>query len=111
MKIETIEENGVVCFVFEGRLDAVTSEDAEAAIMKAISDGGRYLYNLTSLDYISSAGLRVLLATTKHIQRTAGRFVMCAPNDNIRHILDISGYASIFPLTETIDEGQRMLTE
>jgi len=111
MKIETIAENGIVRFIFEGRLDAVTSDDAEAAIMKAIAEKGRYLYDLTALDYISSAGLRVLLATTKQIQRTAGRFVMCAPNTNIRHVLDISGFASIFPLVETFDEGQRVLTE
>ncbi len=111
MKIETIEENGIVCFIFEGRLDAVSSDDAESAMMKAISGKGLYLYNLASLEYISSAGLRVLLATSKQIKRTEGRFVMCAPNANIRHILDISGFASIFPLVETLEEGQRMLTE
>jgi anti-anti-sigma factor len=109
MRIETNEDNGIVSFIFEGRLDAVTSEDAEAAMMAAITEGGRYLYNLASLEYISSAGLRVLLATTKDIQRKQGRFVMCAPNQNVRHILDISGFASIFRLVETLEEGQRVL--
>jgi len=111
MKIETIEENGIICFIFEGRLDAVSSDDAESAMMKAIVEKGLYLYDLASLEYISSAGLRVLLATTKQIQRTEGRFVMCAANDNVRHILEISGFASIFPMVETREEGQRMLAE
>jgi anti-anti-sigma factor len=111
MKIESNEETGIVAFIFEGRLDAVSSDDAEADMLKTIAEQGRYLYDLTSLEYISSAGLRALLATTKQIKRNEGRFVMCAPNDNVRHILDISGFASIFPLVKTREEGQRMLTE
>jgi len=111
MKIETNAENGIVGFIFEGRLDAVSSEEAESTMMKAIAEKGCYLYDLTALDYISSAGLRVLLSTTKQIKRNDGRFVMCAPNNNIRHVLDISGFASIFPLVDTLDEGQRMLSE
>lgn len=111
MKIETNEENGIVSFIFEGRLDAVSSEEAESTMMKAIESKGRYLYDLSALDYISSAGLRVLLSSSKQIKRSEGRFVMCAANANIRHVLDISGFASIFPLVDTLEEGPRMLTE
>jgi len=111
MRIETNEENGIIRFILEGRLDAVSADEAESTMMKAIEGKGRYLYDLAALDYISSAGLRVLLSTSKQIKRGEGRFVMCAANANIRHILDISGFASIFPLVETIDEGQRLLAE
>ncbi len=109
MKIETNASNGIVAFIFEGRLDAVSAEHAEAAIMEAIAAKGRYLYDLSSLAYISSAGLRVLLATTKAIQRHGGRYVMAAPNQDVRHILDISGFATLFPLVDTVDEGRRRL--
>jgi anti-anti-sigma regulatory factor len=34
---------------------------------------------------------------------------MCAPNPNVRHILDISGFASIFHMADTLEEGQRVL--
>ena len=109
MTMEINEANGMVSFTFQGRLDAVTSEGVEADIMQAITKDGRYLYNLASLEYISSAGLRVLLATSKEIQRKQGRFVMCAPNPNVRNILDISGFASIFHMADTVEEGQRVL--
>ena len=111
MEFETTEDNGIISFIFKGRLDAVTSETAEAGMMPAIVQGGRYLFNLAALDYISSAGLRVLLATSKEIQRQDGRFVMCAPNPNVRHILDISGFASIFHLVDTLEEAQRVLAD
>ncbi|MGD9330369.1 MAG: STAS domain-containing protein [Desulfobacterales bacterium] len=111
MKIETSEKDGIVSFTFAGRLDAVTSEATEKEIMQAITPKGRFLYDLTALEYISSAGLRVLLASSKQIQRTEGRFVMCAPNENVRHILEISGFASIFPMADTLEEGRRHLTD
>ncbi len=109
MKIEINPKDGITTFIMEGRLDAVTSDEAETDMMAAIEEKGRYLYNLASLEYISSAGLRVLLATTKKIQHTGGRFVMCAPTSDVRHILDMSGFASIFPITDTIAEGQQKL--
>ena len=111
MRIETSEAKGIVAFIFEGRLDAVTSERAETAIMEIIADQGRYLYDLSPLTYISSAGLRVLLATTKAIRRREGRYVMCAPNTNIRHILDISGFATLFPITDSAEEGRLLLDQ
>ena len=111
MRIETNEENGIVRFIFEGRLDAVSSETAESDLMAAITEGGRYLYDLSDMTYISSAGLRVLLATSKQIQRMQGRFVMCAASANVRHILDISGFASIFQLVDTLEEGQQYLSQ
>jgi anti-sigma B factor antagonist len=109
MKLEIKEANGIVSFIFQGRLDAVTSEGVESDIMQSITEGGRYLYNLASLHYISSAGLRVLLATSKEIQHKQGRFVMCASNPDVRHILEISGFASIFHLVDTLEEGQEAL--
>ena len=111
MRIETDHARDIVSFIFEGRLDAVSSDKAETAMMEAVADKGRYLYDLSSLAYISSAGLRILLATTKAIKHRGGRFVMCAPNPDVRHILDISGFASLFPLTDTVEEGQRMLAD
>jgi anti-anti-sigma factor len=109
MKLEIKEANGIVSFIFQGRLDAVTSEGVESDIIQSINEGGRYIYNLASLEYISSAGLRVLLATSKEIQHKQGRFVMCGPSPDVRHILEISGFASIFHLADTLEEGQAAL--
>jgi anti-anti-sigma factor len=109
MRIETDADTGIVAFIFEGRLDAVTSDQVEGELMAAIADNGRYLYDLTSLEYVSSAGLRVLLATSKQIQRQQGAFVMCGANPNVRHILDISGFATLFQLVDSRAEGLQFL--
>jgi anti-anti-sigma factor len=111
MKIETFEEQGVFCFRITGRLDAVTSETAEQQILDQVREGqGPFLFDIAGMEYISSAGLRVLLATAKEIKRQEGRFALCAPNTNVRNIFQISGFASFFPITDTFEEGLKQLT-
>jgi anti-anti-sigma factor len=111
MKIETFEEQGVFCFRIEGRLDAVTAEAAEQQIMDHVRGGqGSYLFDIAGMEYISSAGLRVLLATAKEIKRQEGRFALCAPNPNVRNIFNISGFASFFPIADTFEDGLKQLT-
>ncbi len=111
MKIETFEEQGVFCFKIEGRLDAVTSETAEQQILDQVRSGkGPFLFDIAAMEYISSAGLRVLLATAKEIKRNEGRFALCAPNPNVRNIFEISGFASFFPITDTFEEGLKQLS-
>lgn len=112
MKIDSYEEKGVVCFTLEGRLDAVTSEAAEKVIIERVKgQGGSFLFDLQKLDYISSAGLRVLLATAKEIKRNQGRFAMCTPTRDVRNIFEISGFSSFFPIVDTFDAGLKQLAE
>ncbi len=112
MKIETFEEQGVFCFRIEGRLDAVTSETAEQQILEQVRGGqGPFLFDIAGMEYISSAGLRVLLATAKEIKRSEGRFALCAPNPNVRNIFQISGFAAFFPITDTFEDALKQLSE
>lgn len=111
MKIEIFEEQGVCCFRIEGRLDAVTSETAEQKILDQVRDGqGPFLFDIAGMDYISSAGLRVLLASAKAIKSSGGQFALCAPNPNVLNIFQISGFASFFPITDTFEDGLKQLS-
>ncbi len=111
MKIETFEEQGVCCFKIEGRLDAVTAEAAEKQILETVREGqGPFLFDIAAMDYISSAGLRVLLATAKEIKRIGSRFALCAPNANVLNIFEISGFSAFFPISDTFEDGLKQLS-
>ncbi|MBL0712504.1 MAG: STAS domain-containing protein [Desulfosarcina sp.] len=111
MNIETFEEQSVFCFKIIGRLDAVTSEEAEPQIMDQVREGqGPFLFDISEMEYISSAGLRVFLATAKEIKRNERRFALCAPNANVRNIFEISGFASFFPIFDTFEDGLKQLS-
>lgn len=105
MDIQSKIGNGFTTLAINGRLDAMTAPAAEATINKTIESGtSNLLMNLSGLDYVSSAGLRILLATAKKLSRQNGKIVLCGLQDTVREVFTISGFLSIFPVA--VDEAE-----
>lgn len=102
MEITESKRNGVVIFALRGRLDASNADTAEHKLV-ALIDGGetRVVVDCTQLDYISSAGLRVLLVAAKRLNARHGTIAIAALKDEIREVFDIAGFASILPIYAT----------
>ena len=78
MKIETRESQGIQIVAFEGNLDTNSSPEAEAKINELMDAGNqKLLVNFEQLNFISSAGLRVLLATVKKLNASGGDLRVC----------------------------------
>ena len=106
MKIEVRDSNGVKILEFEGNLDTNTSPDAEATINELIDNGStKLLANFEELNFISSAGLRVLLATAKKLRGTGGDLRICALNPTVQEVFDISGFGSILSVYSSESEA------
>jgi anti-anti-sigma factor len=106
MDIAQQEKNGVVCIKLTGRLDADSAPAAEAAVKELMQQGKtRLLFDLSELDYISSAGLRVILLTVKGLQGRKGKVVLSALRPYVREIFDVSNFSSIIPITDTVEAG------
>ena len=106
MKIEVRDSNDVKILEFEGNLDTNTSPDAEATINELIDNGSTMLLaNFEELNFISSAGLRVLLATAKKLRGTGGDLRICALNPTVQEVFDISGFGSILSVYHSESEA------
>ncbi len=108
MQISVKTTNEVKILAFDGRLDTQTSPDAQQQLTRLIEAGeNRFLVNFEKLDYISSAGLRVLLAAAKQLKGTDGELRICSLNEVVREVFDISGFTTIFQVfgseTEALD--------
>jgi len=100
----------VVSLNFRGRLDASTAAQAEEAVRGFLGSGGRkLLINLTGLEYISSAGLRVLLIASKGIKANAGKLALCGLSGNVKEVMDISGLTGLFIVAEGEREAAALL--
>ncbi|MGD8989934.1 MAG: STAS domain-containing protein [Desulfobacterales bacterium] len=106
MEIRQKEENGIVFLAFKGRLDGSSATEAEQTV-KSILDGenNRLLFDFTDLEYLSSAGLRVVLGAAKEIKRKDGKFALCALNTYVNEVFEVSGFGAIIPITDTIEAG------
>jgi anti-anti-sigma factor len=98
--------NSYNSITLKGRLDTITSVPFEKQILALIEAGElNFLINCEHLNYISSAGLRVLLLSSKKITPSGGRVILVSLQDHIKEVFEISGFTSIFKIFNSYDEA------
>ncbi len=81
----------------EGRLDTNTAPELEESLSDELDDITELVIDLKDLEYISSAGLRVLLACQKKMMKQ-GKMTVCNPNDVITEIFEVTGFSEILDI-------------
>lgn len=106
MEIVERTEEGVRCVALSGRLDSNTSRELEQKLLPMVDEeGSRLLVDLTDLNYISSAGLRVFLLAAKRSKKQQSKIVLAALSENVREVFDISGFSTLFTIATSPREG------
>ena len=89
------------------RLDSSTAPGFESELLGRIDAGAvAVLLDCSGVDYISSAGLRVILLAGKRLTAKGGRLALCALNEDCLEALRISGFDALFALYDSVDEGR-----
>jgi len=110
MDIVCEEREDAACFRLAGRLDAEAAPEAERQVRRALEAGKqRLLFDVSRLDYISSAGLRVLLMALKALAPAGGRVVLCGPAPHVREIFEVSRFSTVMPIADTVEAGWLLL--
>ncbi len=96
MNIAESREGAILVLSPEGRLDAQSAPGFQTQILERI-DGGdtAILLDLAKLEYISSAGLRVILVAAKKLKDRSGKIVVCSLAEGVKEVFRISGFDSI----------------
>ena len=109
MDITTRTQNDITIVAFAGSLDSATAPLAQQTLDGILASGGRKIVvDFTGLDYISSAGLRVLLGTAKRLGGLgggAGALRLFGLNETVGEVFQISGFSRILAVFETEAEA------
>lgn len=97
LNISKTVENNKAEYVLEGRLDTVTAPELEAELKGALDGVEELILNFEALEYISSAGLRVLLATQK-VMNKQGEMKIVKVNQTIMEIFEVTGFSDILTI-------------
>lgn len=97
MNIEKHLDNENLTLKVEGRLDTATAPELEEALNNSIDGIKELTLDFASLDYISSAGLRVVLKAQK-IMNAQGTMKLTGVNDEIMEVFDITGFVDILTI-------------
>ena len=84
-------------FTLEGRLDTTTSPQLEAELKQSVGGMKELIFDFSGVEYISSAGLRVLLAAQKVMNRQ-GSMKLTGVNENVLEVFEITGFIDILTL-------------
>jgi len=105
VEIHTADDSGVLVVSVSGRLDSTTSPALDAEVRRQLAaQVTRIVFDLTGVDYISSAGLRVFMTAARDL-RGRGRVALAGSRSNVRQILDIAGAASFATISATRTEA------
>lgn len=97
MNIIKNTEGKTLNIALEGRLDTTTAPQLEAELKQSIADNTELILDFAKLEYLSSAGLRVLLAAQK-VMNKQGKMVIRNVNDVISEVFEVTGFADILTI-------------
>ena len=95
--VEKKSEGNNVTLVLSGRLDTSTAPGLEEEVKTGLEGTEDLVFDLTELDYISSAGLRVLLSALKKMQKR-GSMKITNPNESVMEIFEVTGFSDILTI-------------
>ena len=97
MTINKTQNGGALEIALEGRLDTMTAPELEAELNSSLKNAESLVLDFSKLNYISSAGLRVLLSAHK-IMTGKGGMKVTHVNEIVQEVFDVTGFADILDI-------------
>ena len=97
MEINKIKNNNDLTIAINGRLETTTAPELEIVIKTELEGITNLVFDFENLDYISSAGLRVLLSAQK-IMNNQGEMKVIGANEIVMEVFDVTGFSDILTI-------------
>jgi anti-anti-sigma factor len=106
MEAQVEEKGDVIVVRVKGRLDAASSPQLEKKIDAIIASGHfKLLLNLSGVDYLSSAGMRLMLSISKKLKHLEGKIVACNLQDEVMEVIKMAGFHQVLEIYPSEEEG------
>jgi anti-anti-sigma factor len=112
MKTTITEKENTTIIALAGRLDSNSAPQFEQQLQDfLVSPHTHLLFDFNNLDYISSAGLRIILNTAKAYKSGRYHFVACSMQEHVQEVFEISGFDSFITIHRSLDESLSALKD
>jgi anti-anti-sigma factor len=107
MDIQFEKAGPILVVTLKGRLDAAHQNSIRDTVGKEIESTGlkALVFDLSGLDYVSSAGFREFFLLGRQLQRLGGGMAVCALQPDVKRIFDIAQFQTAYPVCATRDEA------
>ncbi len=112
MELEINRIDDVVSIVLKGRIDANTAPTIEQKLFSLISEGScKLVADLSQVRFISSAGLRTLVAALKEAKRKRGDLRLAGMQKQVQEVVDLTGLCTIFKIYASAEDATRSFSD
>lgn len=112
MEIKYSKKDDITIVTINGKMDTYSSEDFESSMLQILELGDKkIIIDFSNVDFISSAGLRVLIMTAKKLKAVNGVLFLSSFKDYLKDMMDTVGFSSIFNIHPSVDEAIKKLTD
>ena len=101
MQTERSDSGSVSVLAVSGRIDAYTAAELDRAVLGAVEAGRHLVVDLSGTDYVSSAGLRVLITAAKRADQQQLKLCLCGLQEAVREVFDIAGFTRLFVIQDS----------
>ena len=111
MEVKTEETKNAVVLSVGGSLDSTSSPELGECLEPVITEGDKaVVLDLSGTSYVSSAGLRVLLSTTKRLRAAGRSIVVCGVSANIMEVIKVTGFHRILEIRDTLEQALEVVS-
>jgi anti-sigma B factor antagonist len=105
MNLQIKQEAGVEIVELHGSLDGKTAPEVREQLRPVLSRASKLIIDMSGVDYLSSAGLRLLLLTYREVAANKGKVVLLGVSNDIRTVMSHTGFLSFFSLAESREQA------
>jgi anti-sigma B factor antagonist/stage II sporulation protein AA (anti-sigma F factor antagonist) len=106
MEAQVEEKGDVVVIRVQGRLDAASSPQLEKKVNSIIDSGHfKLILNFAGVEYLSSAGMRLMLSVSKKLKHLEGKVVACNLSEDVMDVIKMAGFHQVLELYPTEEES------
>ncbi|MGO1119169.1 STAS domain-containing protein [Rhodovibrionaceae bacterium A322] len=106
MAVTTAIEADIAKVVVDDRIDSGNAADVQTQLLQLVQSGHhKVLIDLSGLEYLSSAGLRVFLVLAKQLKAAGGKLVLHSMTDNVKSVFTISGFIKMLTVVDSAEEA------
>ena len=110
-ELKITQDGDVTIVELAGEVNTNTAPEVQSQIMPLVKPGAKLVLDMTKVNYMSSAGLRVLLWLYRQVSGSDGRIVLVGLNDDIENVMTVTGFLQFFTVTETLEAGIAALAD
>jgi len=103
VEIKTISETMII--MIEGSVDSKTAGALQLQIMEKVTETDKVILDLSKVDFVSSAGLRLLLMIYRQIKSKNGKVILVGVSEEVSDVMSMTGFINFFEFSDTVDKA------